>query len=534
MVLHVALLGKSTSTPLTRLDLLEALRRNSPRGYHATRSYLWTEDNLFTTLSPVPLFDVNSVGCCYYAFRAELSCGGNNEDFRVAVMLLLDLTAAVDNLVAIATEKEDVESHEEEESNFLLVELADVLEQSEATCSDYLKRWGAEEHNYHLTMARRVLLAAGHVYSLPLSLPSSPCTPSSYLELQFHFLAMEAEMQNRCREDALTEALHQWANEVERVMREESCHLAVAAVPISVAELLDAHPQLVQTALLHHTIRQPLSWLAVGTQLSSSSTRLEGVVNGVIQEYRVLAQNKLYVRVPLRMSRYSFAYLFFAGLPRVLAEKPLSRTETPLALLSHVGGGGEEVEADERELLLGLQLTIALHRLRFEVKGQHTFVIERFLQELQCRNEKGDVAEITPENASLRRELDRLRRKLMPVATMRGDSIDWMRSYAQEAAMDYNVTEKEIDRLEVSMLDNSESGTLSADDADDAFSNKDDEAASGVSQQLEEMDSFLGARMCEAVLSGSDVEEAALTNVADNFLFLETVQMLAQDDIPAK
>ncbi|EKF37830.1 hypothetical protein MOQ_001968 [Trypanosoma cruzi marinkellei] len=534
MVLHVVLLGKSTSTPLTRLDLLEALRRKSPRGYHATRSYLWTEDNLFTSLSPVPLFDVNSVGCCYYAFRAELSCGGNNEDFRVAVMLLLDLTAAVDNLVAIATEKEDVESHEEEESNFLLVELADVLEQSKAIRSDYLKRWGAEEHNYHRTMARRVLLAAGCVYSLSLSLQSSPCTPSSYLEPQLHFLAMEAEMQNRCREDALTEALHQWANEVERVMREESCHLAVAAVPISVAELLDAHPQLVQTALLHHTVRQPLSWLAVGSQLSSSSKRSDGVVYSVIEEYRVLVQNKLYVRMPLRMSRYSFAHLFFAGLPRVLTEKPLSRTETPLTLLSPVGGDGEEVEADERELLLGLQLTIALHRLRCEVKGEHGFVIEQFLQELQCRNERGYVGDMTPGNASMRRELNRLRRKLMPVATMRGDSMDWMRSYAQEAAMDYNVTEKEIARLEESMLDNSESGTLSADDADDAFSNEDDGAPSGVSQQLEEMESFLEARMCEAVLSGLDVEEAALTNVADNVLFLETVQMLAQDDIPAK
>ncbi|RNF13199.1 uncharacterized protein Tco025E_06294 [Trypanosoma conorhini] len=538
MVLHVTLLGKSTRSPLTRHDLLTKLRRSSPRGYHATRSYHWTEDSLFTGLSPVPLSVFNASGCCYYALKADLSCGGNPEDVRVAVMLLMDLTAAVENLIALATEKDDAASHEAEEDNVLLIELADVWEQSEEVRRAYLERWGVEEHNYHQTMVRRVMLAAGDVYVLPLSLQPTLLTQGQELEPQLQFLALDAGGRRRCREEAATEALHLWASEVERVMREESCHLAIAAVPASVAELVDAHPQLVRAALLHHTIQQPFSCLAVEAQ--SSPTRSEEILYDVIQEYRVLVRNKHYVRMPLSMSRYSFAHLFCASLPRILVEKPLSQTQTLSSSFSHAGGSSEEVEADERELLLGLQLTVALHRLRCEVNGQHAVIIEQFLKDLQCSNElRATRSGGEDSSVSFQRRLDYIRRKVMPVASLRGDSVEWMRSYAQEAAMAYNVTEKGFARLEEAMLGNRESDTVSessdaAEDSDGALFNSDDEVAAGVSRQLEEVDSFLEARMRQAVLGGCDVEEAALDRVADNALFLETVQMLAQGEVALK
>ncbi|ESL10558.1 hypothetical protein TRSC58_01708 [Trypanosoma rangeli SC58] len=534
MVLHVMLLGKSARSPLTRQDLLTKLRRSSPRGYHATCSYRWTEDSLFTSLSPLPLSAVNGSESCFYAFKADLSCGGNNDDVRVVVMLLMDLTAAVENLIATATEKEEVGSQETDESNVLLIELADVWEKSEEVRRAYLERWGAEEHDYHHTMVRRVMLSAGHVYALPLSLRPTLPAQSLGLGLYLQFLAMDAGMRKRYREDAATEALHLWANEVERTMREESCHLTVAAVPPSVAELVDAHPQLVQAALLHHTVRQPLSYLAAGSQ--SSPTRSEEIVYSVIQEYRVLMRSKRYVRMPLYMSRYSFAHLFCASLPRLLVEKPLSQTHSLSIPVFTVGESSEEVEADERELLHGLQLTIALHRLRCEIKGQHTFVIEQFLKELQCRNERIATSGGEADDASLQRRLDRLRRKVMPVVSMRGGSVDWMRSYAQEAAMAHDVTEKGIARFEEFMLDNGASGSTSesnddVEEEDGAFYSEDGEATAGVSRQLEEMDCFLEMRMRQAVLGSSEVGNATLSRVADNVLFHETVQMLAQDEL---
>lgn len=543
MALHVLLVGRCLHSPPTREQLLKLLRRHSPRSYHATRSYLWTEDNLFTGLTPVRLADADFHGYCHYAFRADLLFGGNNDDVRVTVMLLLDLTSAVDDLVAIVTEEDEPEvrgnSGENEEVNVLLIELADVLEESEEMRNLYLTRWGVEEHDYHRTMVRRVMLAAGGVYALPLRLTVS--AQEDDMALPLAFLAMDAETRERCREPAVTEALHAWANKVARVMREESRHLTVVAVPASVAGLLDVYPQLTRAALLHHTVRKPLTWLANGKQVSTVLGKTENIVSGVIQEYRMLIHHRRYVRLPLCMSRYLFAFFFHAALPPCLTKEPL--TQEGLPFLLSAPENDMDVAADEGELLLGLQLTIALHRLRCEVKGSHSTIIEEFLKDVQLGGEKGTVGAAGPHDFFSQSELDRLRRKVMPVSAVRGDPIDWMRACAREAEMEYNLTEKELARLEEVMLSHSESESFSDPDEEEEEKRSDngdggltrDTENVDISGQLEEMESLMETHVREALLGGGcDSENTVLDNVSDNILFLQTLQMLARDGASGK
>ncbi|KEG10898.1 hypothetical protein DQ04_03171020 [Trypanosoma grayi] len=556
MVLHVALVGKCNRSPPTRVDLLKRLRRTSPRSYHATRSYLWTEESLFERLAPVSLDAANSGGSFYYAFGADLSCGNNDDDVRVTIMMMLDLTAAVNDMVAILTEREGGAAGanvEEADSNVVLVELADVVEQSEESRSAYLTRWGAEEHNYHRTMAHRVLLSAGKVYVVPLPARHS-CRLQQDAQLQereksipFAFLAMDGAAREELHDPAATRALHEWSNGVARVMREESWHFAVAAVPASVGELVHTYPQILQPALLHHSVREPLHWLRDGKLAPMTSDCTEGIIRGVIQEYCVQVQNGRYVRLPLRMPRHTFAHFYCAGLSApstvaaAAAEEALARARASLA-----GNRGADMEADSAEVFLGLQLTIALHRLRSEVSGPHSTAIDSFLKERQCRNEESTAICLT-DDISSQNELGDLRRKVMSVASRRGDSIEWMRAYAQEAAVAYNMTDNEVLRLDESMLGLGETDTLSTesnnydsddDDDDDGSATSAGDDSTVASRHVEEMESLLEAGMCEAVLGSSHddeaEEEAALEKVADNILFLETVQMLARDGMSRK
>ncbi|ORC90860.1 uncharacterized protein TM35_000072840 [Trypanosoma theileri] len=554
MVLHISLVGKSNHSPPTRLDLLEKLRRFSPRAYHATRSYLWTEDNLFTNLSPVKIITAvapkGDCDCCYYyAFKADLSCGGNNEDVRVVAMLLLDLTAAVEEIAAIITEQEDV--GEEDVSDVLLVELADVVEQSEERRRAYLRRWAAEEHNYHRKMVNRVVLSSGDLFILPLSLPYTTFIQNESekendkIKVSLAFLSLDKETKEHCRERELTEALHDWANGVERVMREESWHLAIVSIPASVAELINVYPHLVQKALLHHSVREPLHWLQSGTLASISSSHAEDIVRVVIQEYRILVQNNRYVRVPLRMPRYTFAHFYCTSIPPSLRSEPLVVNYS-----SNTQKNNLNIVTDEKEVLLGLQLTIALHRLRCEVPGSHKEVIEQFLKDLQRRNDETSMISNVvndPNDVLSQRRLNRLRRRMMPVASMQGHSTDWMRTYAQEAARMYDVTDKEFARFDENMLNSSESDSSSQEENntdkyesdDDTISTTEDEIHA-VEREIEEMEPLLEAKMREAVLgrdgvcSGNENETAALAAVAENVLFRETVQMLAHDDDPCR
>ncbi|KAH9580012.1 hypothetical protein LSM04_006208 [Trypanosoma melophagium] len=541
MVLHISLVGKSNHSPLTRLDLLEKLRRFSPRAYHATRSYLWTEDNLFTSLSPVPLAVEAPRQSCYYAFKADLCCGGNNDDVRVIAMLLLDLTAAVDGIVAAVTEEE-----EEDASDVLLVELADVVEESDEIRRAYLRRWGAEEHNYHRKLVHRVVLSSGNLFVLPLSLPytnfikNESRKGNDIMELPLVFLNMKKETQECCLERELTEALYDWSNGVERVMREESWHLTIVAVPATVAELIDLYPHLLQKALLHHSVREPLHWLQSGKLASMSSVFTEDIVRIIIQEYRILLKNNLYVRVPLKMPRHTFAHFYSTSLPPSLRSEPL--------VINHSSTRDEKnlnIVTDEKEVLLGLQLTIAIHRLRYGVPGSHGEVIERFLKDFQRR--KDETSAISKDVFS-QRSLNRLRRRMMPVASIQGHSTDWMHVYAQEAAMTYDVTDNELAHFDETMLNSTGSDSSSQEehnsdeyesDGTGSTLDDDDDASYGVDRAIAEMEPLLEAKMREAVLGSSsggineneNEETAALAAVADNVLFRETVQILARDDL---
>ncbi|CBH11843.1 hypothetical protein, conserved [Trypanosoma brucei gambiense DAL972] len=561
MVLHVILLGTYSHSPPTRNDLLYSLRKHSQRSYHATSSYLWTEDNLFSNLTPLPLpetlFSSGTHRCGYYAFEAYLSLGGNDEDTRVTAMMLLDLTEAIQGLTAAVTESEGTvkgEEEEEEETDVLLLELADIIEHSEGTRGEYLSRWGAEEYDYHQRMVGRVIMMGGSVFVVPLrpngqlrprqkSLKQQSLRDKCYerLEPLLTLLEVDDSVRKRFLEEEMTEALQVWAHRVASTMREGSWHLAVVAVPAPVAELVDKNPTLARAALLHHTARQPLHWLRNGALAPTQYSGAESIVRGVVEEYRMLTQSGCYVRVPLRIPRYIFAHLHCSAAPPSLISTPLCAT-TYFPQQRSASGGDEScvaVEATEEELLHGLQLTIALQRLRREVAGPHAAVIESFLKDVK----KGGGGNLQESNESgedifSQRYLCNLRRKVMNVPTLRSHSTSWLYAYAQEAERLQTLTGDDVNRLDDYLFNDGASACSGSDNTTE--SNEEETGRShavypserdetDVLLQLKEMEHIMELSTREAVLGGSGGERSELKKVASNALFLNTVHMLSQD-----
>nr|CCC91052.1 conserved hypothetical protein [Trypanosoma congolense IL3000] len=555
MVVHVLLLGKSAGVVPTRYDLLCALRRSSERSYHATSSYIWTEENLFSSLVPVPI-PKGSLGLCapetwrFYAFEAHFSVGGNDEDVRVAVMTLLDLTAAVDDLAVLVTEAEE---HDKEESDVLLVELADVIECSEKIRAFYLDRWRAQEHNYHKSMVGRVTMKSGSVFVVPLpggqqmEQPLQNIIPSSPFDCGKNRLAILSDLVTtdvtaslKYREREMTEALHSWACCVARVMRGESWHLVVAAVPPTVAEVANAHPELVRAALLHHVVRFPLHWLPNGMLAPTAPPTAGMVVHDVVREYRVLIQNNWCVRIPLHLPRYIVAHFQCADTPPAVVAQPLL---TPSSLgrsnetTKDESAGSAEASGDE--LLWGLQLTVALQRLRKEDNSAHAAATEKVLEEVKY----GDNSEFfsggaTAGDGCFRRRLWALQRKVMPVQNLREHDRGWLLEYAREAERLQFFTDNEADLVDKYMDyesgDNYDSSSSRSDaeteDESEVFGRDaadvpEDGCNMTFSQQLRIMENAIGENACETLLGDSQTEDDVLREVASNTLFINTVHM---------
>nr|CCC48502.1 conserved hypothetical protein [Trypanosoma vivax Y486] len=556
-ILYVTLVGRCAPTPPTRSDLLHALRGCSPRCYHATSSYIWTEDNFFTSLRPYQTHPATALGAAnpFYAFVADMSCGGNEEDVRVVVMILHDLTVAVKDLVAVVTEGSGVAVNSKEEngerSDVLLVELADTIEESEEAREAFLRRWGADEHDYHQSMVGRVLMTAGAIYVAPLHMEKSIATRVTQVvdgckrrvSVPLTLLEMDSSERESLREPTMTEALHRRLGDTFRLMREESWHRAIVAVPMLVAEIVYKQPCLVQDALLHYVVRHPLQWLRNGKMLPTFSPTVEDLVSTVVQEYRMMLQNLRHVRIPLHMPRYVFAHLFCAPVPPSVLAEPLERTiET--ARLSILTGKTQEVdvllETNKEEVLLGLQLTIALQRLRKEMPYPHGRVIDDFLADVagKEKEKEGDLR-----GAPLR-YLRRLRRRLMPVPTTSAHSTEWMRAYAMEAAQTQLITDNELAGFDEYMCgavdcesSSSETDKLAWSDGSDlcafGFNSSMDNDCENAFRQLEEIEEPLETEVRDAVLAGSHNEELELERLAANPLLRETVQLLSADFVPS-
>jgi len=453
------------------------------RGYRATRSYVWTAEQLFTA-SDAAIYDLDTADAWLSVWHLEV--GGNTADVDVLLLLLCELSEALDGLALRLLQIPPAEGDAGSEGcgvaagreDPLLAAVGPALEEGRPAVLDaYLRRWGVGEHEYHEALAGRLWLRSAEVVVVPAG------------QMAESAVACAARVAAGLRKaqwpsvPELTSEVQRWALRVEAAMA-ESWHTPVVAVPPLMGLFLRQLPRpLLHEGLLYHSVNNALC-IAPGTsgqQQEQSSTsvvpasywrapvgrRLGAMealsiaeeesreLSSLGAQYEELLTQRRYVRVALPcLPRYLFVLILCCGLPSLLRQRLAKAYRAGAAAdVADVEDAGATVE----EVLLGVTVSWALLRwqrylrsnpLSFPVTAAHrvhqrAVVVRRIYQECVTELHRRLPSCTAMAGGTALRSLQRRLGRPYPTE-YRGSSLGWVLRYVRDAEVDLDEPTQEL------------------------------------------------------------------------------------------